>query len=173
MQAPSLALRSGLSVIEAQDLLRRLALTLPTFTAWAEHVVDVGQLTGYLSTVFGWTLRTENTSRPTTLRNFPMQADGAEMLRLACCLVIERGVHVCAPVHDAILVEADADQIGDASRIVLDGPEVGTDVEIIKWPNRYADDRGRVMELLEGQGPQGGQGPLLLPRRPGVTRASA
>jgi DNA polymerase-1 len=109
-----------------------------------------------LSTVFGWTLRTENTPRPTTLRNFPMQANGAEMLRLACCLATERGVHVCAPVHDALLIEADAGQIDDAvvatraamaeaSRIVLDGLEVDTDVEIIEWPNRYSDDRGRVM----------------------------
>ena len=56
MQAQSLAMRTGLSVIDAQDLLRRLAQTFPTFTAWADHVVDVGQLTGYLSTVFGWTL---------------------------------------------------------------------------------------------------------------------
>ena len=61
---------------------------------------------GYLSTVFGWTLRTENTLRSTSLRNFPMQANGAEMLRLACCLATERGVGVCAPVHDALLVEA-------------------------------------------------------------------
>ena len=91
MQARSLAARTGLSVIEAQDLLRRLAQTFPTFTAWADHVADVGQLTGYLSTVFGWTLRTENTPRSTTLRNFPMQANGAEMLRLACCLATETG----------------------------------------------------------------------------------
>ena len=173
MQAASLALRTGLSVIEAQDLLRRLAIAFPTFSAWAEHVVNVGQLVGHLSTVFGWTLRTENTLRSTTLRNFPMQANGAEMLRLACCLATERGISVCAPVHDALLIEADAGQIDDAvaatraamaeaSRIVLNGLEVDTDVEIINWPNRYADDRGRVMwervmELLEGQGGQGGQ----------------
>ena len=174
MQAPSLALRTGLSVIEAEDLLRRLAIAFPTFTVWAEHVVNVGQLTGYLSTVFGWTLRTENTLRSTTLRNFPMQANGAEMLRLACCLVTERGISVCAPVHDALLIEADAGQIDDAiastraamaaaSKVVLDGLEVGTDVEIIEWPDRYSDARGsvmweRVMELLEGQEGQGGQG---------------
>jgi DNA polymerase I len=174
MQAPSLALRTGLSEIEAQDLLRRLALAFPTFTAWAEHVVDVGQLTGYLSTMFGWTMRTENTLRPTTLRNFPMQANGAEMLRLACCLATERGIHVCAPVHDAVLVEGDADRIdetvaitqeamAEASKVVLSGLEVGTDVEVIEWPDRYADDRGRVMwervmELLGGEGGQGGQG---------------
>jgi DNA polymerase I len=161
-------------VIEAQDLLRRLAIAFPTFTAWAEQVVNVGQLAGHLSTVFGWALRTENTLRSTTLRNFPMQANGAEMLRLACCLATERGIDVCAPVHDALLIEADARQIDDAvattraamaeaSKIVLGGLEVGTDVEIIEWPNRYADDRGqvmweRVMQLLEGQGGQEGQG---------------
>src|SRR5215469_649525 len=70
---------TGLSQIEAQDLLRRLARTFPAFTAWAERVINVGQLAGYLSTVFGWTVRTDNITRTTTLRNFPMQANGAEM----------------------------------------------------------------------------------------------
>jgi DNA polymerase I len=178
MQAISLAARTGLSVIEAQDLLRRLAQAFPTFTVWAEQVINVGQLAGYLSTVFGWTVRTENITRATTLRNFPMQANGAEMLRLACCLATERGVDVCAPVHDALLIEADADGIDDAvaatkaamteaSRVVLDGLVVDTNVEVIRWPERYSDDRGRVMwervtEILsrcEGQqGQQGQQG---------------
>jgi DNA polymerase family A len=156
MQSRSLAARTGLSVIEADDLLRRLARAFPVFTAWADHVPDVGQLAGYLSTVFGWKLITRDTPRPTTLRNFPVQANGAEMLRLACCLATEAGVKVCAPVHDAVLIEAGAGEIGDAvavtraamaeaSRVVLGGLEVDTDVEIIAWPDRYADDRGRVM----------------------------
>jgi hypothetical protein len=167
MQAQSLALRTGLSVVEAQDLLRRMAQTFPTFTRWADRVADVGQLGGSLKTVFGWTLLTVNAPRPTTLRNFPMQANGAEMLRLACSLATERGIQVCAPVHDALLIEADADCIdeavlvtraamGEASRIVLDGLEIGTDVEVIAWPDRYADGRGavmwdRVMKLIEGR----------------------
>jgi hypothetical protein len=173
MGAPSLAARTGLTVIEAQDLLRRLARTFPTYTEWAEHVVNVGQLTGSLSTVFGWILHTGNTPRPPTLRNFPMQANGAEMLRLACCLASEHGVQVDAPVHDALLIEADADAIDDAvattraamaeaSRVVLAGVEVGTDVEVIAWPDRYADPRGKVMwarvtEILTGLEGQGGQ----------------
>lgn len=46
--------------------------------------------------------------------------------------------------------------MAEASRIVLDGLEVDTDVQIITWPDRYADERGRVMwervcELLDGQ----------------------
>ena len=176
MQAPSLAARTGLSVIEAQDLLRRLARTFPTFTAGPTTSLTWA-VAGYFSTVFGWTLRTENTPRPTTLRNFPMQANGAEMLRLACCLATERGIRVCAPVHDAVLIEADLDSIDDAvaairaamaeaSRIVLDGLEVGTDAEVISWPDRYSDARGRVMwervseilDRLEGQGGEGGEG---------------
>ena len=40
-----------------------------------------------------------------------MQANGAEMLRLACCFATEEGIAVCAPVHDAILIEAPVEEI--------------------------------------------------------------
>jgi hypothetical protein len=79
-------------------------------------------------------------------------------------LATERGVQVCAPVHEALLIEADASAIGEAvamtraamveaSATVLGGLEVASDVEIIAWPDRYCDDRGRamwerVMEIL-------------------------
>ena len=63
----------------------------PTFWDWAEHVIDVGILTGRLSTVFGWPIHVTDNARPTALRNYPMQANGAEMLRLACCLATEQG----------------------------------------------------------------------------------
>ncbi|MFZ0714258.1 DNA polymerase, partial [Mycobacterium sp.] len=99
-QAVSLAGRTGLSVIESEDLLRRMALTFPVFTAWQEQIINTGQLAGNLSTVFGWTLRTNNIARPSQLRNYPMQSNGAEMLRLACSLATERGVQICCPVHD-------------------------------------------------------------------------
>ena len=52
-------------------------------------------------------------ANPRSLANFPMQANGAEMLRLACCLATERGHCVCCPVHDALLVEGPADEIED------------------------------------------------------------
>ena len=60
------------------------------------------------------------------------------MLRLACILGVERGVKICAPVHDAILIEAPVDELDhaiatmqeamrDASRVILNGFELGTD----------------------------------------------
>jgi DNA polymerase I len=158
MGAQTLAARLGCSVLEAKDLLRRLAKTFPEFWAWAEHVVDVGMLSGRLSTVFGWPVHVTDGSRPTALRNFPMQANGAEMLRLACCLTTERGVDVCAPVHDALLIEAADSELSEvvtatrkamaeASAAVLGGMTVATDVAVVAYPDRYLDPsgRGRVM----------------------------
>jgi DNA polymerase I len=85
-----------------------------------------------------------------------MQSNGSEMLRLACCLATERGVRVTAPIHDAVLIEADAateeqeitacrDAMAEASRGVLGGLEVKTDVKVVRWPDRYADERGALM----------------------------
>jgi hypothetical protein len=156
MGAQTMASRLGVSVLDAEHLLRAMATAFPTFTRWAEHVIDVGTLTGRLATVFGWPVHVTGTTRPTTLRNFPMQANGAEMLRLACMLATERGVFVCAPVHDALLIEAAVDEIDDAvevtryamaeaSRAVLRGIEIPTDVQVIKYPDRYSDPRGTVM----------------------------
>ena len=103
--------------------------------------------------------------QPTLAAEFSLQANGAEMMRLAACLATERGVEVCAPVHDAFLICAPLDRLeedvaamraamAEASRIVLGGFELGTDVSITRWPDRYMDSRGRVMwhrvmELLD------------------------
>jgi hypothetical protein len=48
---------------------------------------------------------------PRSVMNYSMQANGAEMRRLACCLATEQGLAVCAPVHDAIMIEAPAAEI--------------------------------------------------------------
>jgi DNA polymerase I len=82
-----------------------------------------------------------------------MQANGAEMLRIACCLATERGIEVCAPVHDAVLICAPFDRLeadvaamraamAEASRFVLGGFELATDVKVVRWPDRYMDPRG-------------------------------
>ena len=85
-----------------------------------------------------------------------MQGNGAEMLRLACCIATELGIEVCAPVHDAVLITAPLDRLDadvarmqdamrEASRIVLGGFALGVDATIVRWPNRYEDPRGAVM----------------------------
>jgi hypothetical protein len=118
-------------------------------------------LRGRIHTVFGWQLHMSCDPKfpqnPRSLLNYPMQANGAEMLRLACCLGIERGVKICAPVHDAVLIEAPLDRLDhdigamqeamiEASRAVLGGFELRTEAHVVRYPDRYMDeDRGRVM----------------------------
>jgi DNA polymerase I-like protein with 3'-5' exonuclease and polymerase domains len=154
MQAESLALRMGSSKSHAERTLQAFANRFSTYWAWAEGQMEQGVLRRSMVSYFGWPMNVTDDVRPNTLRNFPMQANGAEMLRLACCLATERGVDVCAPVHDAIMVEGPADEIDaviatsrdamtEASRTVLQGFEVKTDVEYVtRWPDRCADKRG-------------------------------
>ena len=156
MEAQSLASRIGQPPIVARDLLRAHRQTYPRFWQWSDAAVDQAMLHGTIHTVFGWPVRVGEQPNPRSLRNFPMQANGAEMLRVACCLATERGIEVCAPVHDAVLICAPIERLdtdiaatqsamSEASRDVLAGFEISTDVKIIKWPDRYTDERGRVM----------------------------
>ena len=105
---------------------------------------------------FGWQIFTEEGLNDRSIRNFPMQANGAEMLRIACILMTEAGIQICAPVHDALLIEASLDELEEsimksqrlmqeASQIVLDGFELSSDVKKINFPDRYMDKRGAVM----------------------------
>ncbi len=114
MGAESLALRLQQPVSQARELLRLHRETYGRFWRWSDAAVDYAMLRGHLFTVFGWTLHVTPQTNARSLRNFPMQANGAEMLRLACCLATERGISVCAPVHDAILIEAPLSHLDEA-----------------------------------------------------------
>jgi hypothetical protein len=85
-----------------------------------------------------------------------MQANGAEMMRVAAMAATEAGIEVCAPVHDAFLIaaplrrrEADIgamrDMMSKAGRAVTGGLDIRTDAEIVRWPGRYMDERGKGM----------------------------
>jgi hypothetical protein len=156
MEAESLALRIAQPPIVARELLRAHHQTYRRFWDWSDAVVDQAMLVGVIFTVYGWPIHVSERSNPRSLRNFPMQANGAEMLRIACCLATERGIEVCAPVHDAVLMCAPLDRLdadiaamraamAEASRAVLAGFELATDVKVVRWPDRYVDPRGQEM----------------------------
>jgi hypothetical protein len=106
MEAESLARRIGQPPVVARDLLRAHREAYRAFWRWSDAAVDQAMLHGVVWTVFGWPVWTGEQPNPRSLRNFPMQGNGAELLRIACCLGTERGVEVCAPVHDAVLIAA-------------------------------------------------------------------
>jgi DNA polymerase I-like protein with 3'-5' exonuclease and polymerase domains len=156
MEEHTLALRIGQPLIVARELLRAHRETYRTFWEWSDAAVDHAMLHGSINTTFGWPLYVGENPNPRSLRNFPAQANAAEMLRLACCFATERGVEVCAPVHDALVILSPLDRLevdiattraamAEASRVVLAGFEIQTDVKVTRYPDRYTDKRGTMM----------------------------
>jgi DNA polymerase I-like protein with 3'-5' exonuclease and polymerase domains len=101
---------------------------------------------------------------PRTAVNFPVQANAAEIMRYAAIRATEAGLTVCAPIHDAFLIEAPVAELedvaarmdvimGDASEAILGaGYRVKVDVEIAAKPEFYRDERGREgFDLLLGE----------------------
>ena len=156
MGPEALAVKIGQPVAYSRHLLRKHRETYPEFWKWSDSAVDYAMLTGHLYTVFGWTIHVGSKANPRSLQNFPMQANGAEMLRLACCLATEQGVRVCAPIHDALLIEASLSDLedvvaqtqqamSDASAAVLSGFQLRSDAKLVRYPDRYMDERGQQM----------------------------
>ena len=166
MGEESLAARINQPVARARQLLALHRNTYRRFWKWSDSAVDEAVLGGRLWAGFGWQIHTRDELNDRSLRNFPMQANGAEMLRIACILLTEAGIRVCAPVHDALLIEAPLDELDEAiittqslmqeaSQLVLDGFELGSDVKRVCYPDRYMDKRGvvmwdTVMNLIKG-----------------------
>ena len=159
MSAYGMGQKANLHVLEAQDLLKRHKDVYRTFWRWADQNVNAGLAGEELHTVFGWKIRAGKGRdvKENTFLNWPMQANGAEMLRLACIALEEDGIGICAPVHDAILIEAPLEKIDQhvahatslmrkASEWVLGcGRQCHVDATIVRCPDRYMDGRGASM----------------------------
>ena len=103
-----------------------------------------------METVFGWPLYLSSSPNKRTLYNFPMQGNGAEMLRLAAWRLCEAGIVPSMLVHDGLLIEVqNEEQIAHAMEImriagrdVCNGLEIGVDVDqVLKAGARYRDKR--------------------------------
>ena len=171
MSAYGIAQAAEIHILDAKSLLQKHRETYKKFWSWADNNKNIGLLGLKLETCFGWPIQVEaGHVKANTFLNWPMQAHGAEMMRIACVLAVERGLKLCAPIHDALLIEAQNDQIdadvtklkecmSEASEGVLGtGKICRVDAEIVKYPDRYMDEQGqemwdKIMILLaKGQG---------------------
>jgi DNA polymerase-1 len=166
MGAESMAYRAGLQIAEARELLRRHRETYRVFWQWAENNVNVALAGGVLRTVYGWPIHSGSRRKlnDRSLLNFPMQANGAEMLRMAVCMATEAGLRICAPIHDALLLEAPLERLDEdvlhlrslmvkASEMVMGTLTCRVDADLVRYPDRYRDEGGgemwdRVMGIL-------------------------
>ena len=173
MMAETLAARLGVSTFEAHEMLGQHHELFAQYWQWSDDWVQHALQTGTMHTVLGWNCATGITEfNDRSIRNWPVQAAGADILRIACILATRHGIKLLASVHDAVLIEAPIDRIEAdvalmreimrrASRIVLNADasgthELRTDYKIVRYPERYRDKRGDeiwawVMRLLNEQ----------------------
>jgi DNA polymerase-1 len=175
LSVASLALKLKISEAEAQHLLRQHRDLFRQYWRWSDDYVQHALQVGEVRTVFDWRHligrgRPDSPINERSIANWPIQATGSEILRIACIMAKRRGLRILAPIHDAVLIEAPIDRIEAdtalmreimrrASRVVLnataDGThELRTDAKIVRYPDRYGDSRGdkiwaHVVELLE------------------------
>jgi hypothetical protein len=163
--AGSLAIAINGSKEQADELIEQHHRVFRRYWDWSNTMARDARKRGVISSVYGWRLNIRENTKPTTIRNFPLQSNAAEILRLACCELIDRGISVCAPVHDAVLIEASLDEIEDAvdacseimveaSCIVLDGFPLRTEARIVRYPDTLLAKKGQrfwkeVQQLME------------------------
>ena len=154
--ARSLAIRAGISLFGAYEILARLRARFRVFEDYTRCVLDHAGLHLEVGTPFGWYMQCPPTINPRTVRNFPIQSTGSEILHVACILAARRGVELVAPIHDALLGEGPLSEteelshaldqlMGDAAAVVLRGYRLPTDCQIVKPGEHYQDERGAAM----------------------------
>jgi hypothetical protein len=103
-----------------------------------------------MESVLGWPLYVSTSPNKRTLYNFPMQSNGAEMLRLAGWRMCEAGIVPCMLIHDGVLLEARSKEgvahaieiMRAAGRDICNGLEVGVDIDqMLEHGARYQDKR--------------------------------
>jgi DNA polymerase-1 len=120
------------------------------FWQWRADIVQTAMFERQMETVFGWPLYISSSPNKRALYNFPMQGNGAEMLRLAAWRLCEAGIIPNMLIHDGILLEvrnkeeiaAAIDVMKAAGRDVCNGFEIGVDIDqMLQHGARYQDKR--------------------------------
>ena len=161
MTAQGLSQKLDKPLHEAQSLLDQHRRLYSGYWEWVERISDHAFLESEMWACFGWHLNVSTETKARTVANFQMQANGAEMLRLAVIFGREEGIDICATIHDAILVEATLDELeeqtsvmqsrmAEASRLVLDGFELGSDAEFTRHPDAFGKRRDTMWDLVKG-----------------------
>ena len=156
MGVPSLARGLDRHPIIASGIIQRHKRRYPPFWQWRTEMVRQAMLNRKIESAFGWPLYITHSLNKRTLYNFPMQAGGAEMLRLAVMQLCDAGIVPCMLVHDGILFEEySAEKIGQAREIMIqagrdccDGLTIGASTDqLLINAARYRDKRPIAVKM--------------------------
>jgi DNA polymerase family A len=171
MGAGTLARNLGISRAQAQQILDQMAARYPVLNAWLDRILTKAAHGVPIVCALGWSLAASGrVGGERTFLNFPMQANGAELMRLVFARAGDLPIIGC--VHDSFILEDRSDRIEQtvremqevmraASRDLLGGFELRADCkpeDITHYPDRFVDKRERedgmqhwnwLMQLIE------------------------
>jgi hypothetical protein len=169
MGAGTLARNLGIAHAQAQQILDQMSARYVVLNAWLERVLIKAAHIVPVTCTLGWSLTgSGQTSEARTFLNFPMQANGAELMRLVFARAGDLPIIGCA--HDSFVLEDAGDRIERsirelqavmqaASRDLFGGFELRADCDgVVHHPDCFADKRERedgmqhwnwLMQLIE------------------------
>lgn len=160
MASYGVSARLGITYEKAKSLILFHQQRYKTLWSWQKNVINKAYTDGVITTSSRWGLRVDNNTKTTTLKNWPIQAAGADILRQAVLLCHKEGLEIIATNHDALMVEADlgtieriaqltAECMATASKSIL-GIALKTETSICKFPaNLYPQQREELVQLLQ------------------------
>jgi DNA polymerase I len=157
--ASSLARNLGISKAQAEQIVEQMAARYPVLTAWLARVTTKAAHCVPIICALGWSLTaTGQPGEERTFLNFPMQANGAELMRLVITRAGAAGLRLIGCAHDSFMIEDTIDRIEDsvtqmqeimrqASRDLFGDFELRADCkldrDIVRYPDRFVDKRER------------------------------
>jgi DNA polymerase family A len=144
-----LAKSTGCSIQKARIVHENLRKVYQRYFRWIDHEAIKAEVRKRMESPLGWSVPVHAQTVPNFLFNFPIQSAGADILRAATTLMLDEGVRILALVHDAVLIEDSIQSIEQSVKVVqdcwrraaasiLNGLELDSDVEIVRYPETFA-----------------------------------
>jgi DNA polymerase-1 len=152
----ALAVKTKLPLGQAEKFHRQLPSTFAAYWQWRDRIYTLAQLARRQRSILGWTMHWRSKIHVLSAQNWPVQALGSEMMRVAAINLYREGFFLVGLVHDAVLIECEAGEVDTVARrvreimqlssaMLLNGDAIDVDVAIVSYPDRYQDEGGAEM----------------------------
>ena len=105
-EAESLSAKLGIPLYLGRSIHQKILKVYEVYNAWSDAWVAKGMQRGFFKTMYGWKyhLTFKEAANPRSIKNWPIQSHGSEMIRHAITAADDAGFEISMCVHDALLV---------------------------------------------------------------------
>jgi hypothetical protein len=157
----TLAGRLKRSVPFAREFLRRHHDVFAAYWSWSDQQVAEAIRTGQYISPHGWRYLVRPPFNIRSLRNWPIQTLGGDILRTGCIFADELGVELLATAHDAVLIQTTEERLAadtaamvqcmeTASELLTGGFQLSAEAKPIHRGERFLERRStRTLAVVD------------------------